>query len=239
MKLSLSIDSWCELFAEQAKNSSSVFWVSSLDYQEHIFISPSFEAIWGVSPELLYQKRVNFNEFIEYNANNKFYNYCVARHNTLDGGNVLFDIESSDGTVKRIRDRFMTLYDRSGNAVAAAGISIDVSDQADMANDIKIYQAVDEEHQIIAASYSGVIKERLKLLTTQPDSAVPILSKREKQCAKQLVVGKTAQQTADVLFISRRTVEKHIENIKIKFNCSRKVDLVKLLVERNLTDIQE
>lgn len=238
MKLNLNIDSWCALFADQISSSNNVFWLNSLDYQDHTFISPAFETIWGIHPEKLYQNSVRFSDFMDNDPNNQFKQYCVGRHNDHESGYVLYNIRSADGKQKLIRDRYMTLYNESGEPIAAAGVAIDISHNADLANDIKVLKSVDEQHQAIQNQYTNILSERLKLLSPPPTNALPILSNREKQCAHLLIQGKTAQQTANELFISKRTVERHLENIKIKFNCSRKVDLVKILVERNLADIK-
>ncbi|SRR5579883_50100 len=56
------------------------------------------------------------------------------------------------------------------------------------------------------------------------------LSSREKEVAQNILMGKTAQRIADQLVISRKTVERHIENIKNKLNCSNKVELIKRLI---------
>ena len=61
------------------------------------------------------------------------------------------------------------------------------------------------------------------------------LNKREKECAYYLVLGMTAKEMANVLYISPKTVEYHLDNMKRKFGCCRKSDLIMtLLNETNL-----
>lgn len=52
------------------------------------------------------------------------------------------------------------------------------------------------------------------------------LTKREKDCLHLYLQGKTSKETAQLLRISHRTVEWHIENIKSKLNCNSKRDLL-------------
>lgn len=52
------------------------------------------------------------------------------------------------------------------------------------------------------------------------------LSKREVECMFYLLRGKSAAQIADILFLSKRTVENHFANIKQKLNCNKKSMLV-------------
>lgn len=55
------------------------------------------------------------------------------------------------------------------------------------------------------------------------------LSKREIDCVLHLLDNKTAEETAALMDISRRTVESYLENIKIKLNCTNKVELYRKL----------
>lgn len=51
------------------------------------------------------------------------------------------------------------------------------------------------------------------------------LSKRERQCLKMLLLGKSAKESANELNLSYRTVEFYLENIKNKLNCNGKREL--------------
>lgn len=52
------------------------------------------------------------------------------------------------------------------------------------------------------------------------------LSKRERECVKLLVQGKTAKESAALLKLSHRTVEFYFENIKNKLSCSTKQEIL-------------
>lgn len=52
------------------------------------------------------------------------------------------------------------------------------------------------------------------------------LSSRELECLFYLLRGKTAKATAIILKISFRTVEQHISNLKLKFCCESKSQLI-------------
>ncbi len=63
------------------------------------------------------------------------------------------------------------------------------------------------------------------------------LSKREQQCLRYLLEGKTAKETAECLGISFRTVESYFENIKDKLNCQTKREIFKAAQILNKLDI--
>lgn len=52
-----------------------------------------------------------------------------------------------------------------------------------------------------------------------------LLSEREKECMRQLIVGKTAKETAAHMNLSFRTIEYYFENIKNKLCCLNKREL--------------
>ena len=57
------------------------------------------------------------------------------------------------------------------------------------------------------------------------------LTNKEKECAKFLINGQSAKEAAIFLGISNRTVEFHINNIKMKLGCKNKAQLIKSLLE--------
>jgi DNA-binding CsgD family transcriptional regulator len=52
------------------------------------------------------------------------------------------------------------------------------------------------------------------------------ITKREMECLKYLVRGRSIKETANFLNISPRTVESHLEKLKAKTGCYRKSDLI-------------
>jgi len=63
------------------------------------------------------------------------------------------------------------------------------------------------------------------------------LSVRQKQCLFFLLYGKTAKAIANILKISPRTVETHIDNMKIKFGCRSKSELIDAAINLGFLDV--
>lgn len=53
-----------------------------------------------------------------------------------------------------------------------------------------------------------------------------LLTTREREVFNCLLNGRTAKESAKDLFISPRTVERHLENLRKKLNCRNKFELV-------------
>lgn len=58
--------------------------------------------------------------------------------------------------------------------------------------------------------------------------AISPLSARERECLELFQKGHSAQATAAILNLSRRTIEHYFESIKEKFGCSSKWDLLRM-----------
>ncbi len=63
------------------------------------------------------------------------------------------------------------------------------------------------------------------------------LSKRESECLFFLTRGKSSKHIAQALNLSVRTIENYIENLKIKFNCQNKFDLIDRAIEAGYVQI--
>jgi len=63
-----------------------------------------------------------------------------------------------------------------------------------------------------------------------------ILNERESDCLRLVVEGKTAKEIAEVLFISRRTVENYKNSILKKLNLHKTSDLIKYALENKIVD---
>ena len=60
------------------------------------------------------------------------------------------------------------------------------------------------------------------------------LSKREMEILQQLATGKTSKDIAEILFISKNTVNTHIKNIKEKLNIRKKGELIRFVLANRL-----
>jgi len=89
------------------------------------------------------------------------------------------------------------------------------------------------------SALSGILSKNPNLVLTMnsqrtlngPNSLS--LTPQEIKVAYHMLNGKTAKETARLLSISHRTVERHLENIKIKFNCRNKFELVNKILYLN------
>jgi len=60
------------------------------------------------------------------------------------------------------------------------------------------------------------------------------LTKREMECLSYILQGRTLKETADILQLSKRTVETYFENIKNKLGCKNKTELLLQVSSRGI-----
>jgi two-component system response regulator NreC len=84
------------------------------------------------------------------------------------------------------------------------------------------------------------ISEYLADSVKEPENknkAAAILNERESDCLRLVVEGKTAKEIAEILFISRRTVENYKNSILKKLNLHKTSDLIKYALENKIVDV--
>ena len=69
------------------------------------------------------------------------------------------------------------------------------------------------------------------------NEAISALNERESDVLRLVVGGKTAKETAEILFISRRTVENYKNSILKKLNLHKTSDLIKYALENKIADV--
>jgi len=65
------------------------------------------------------------------------------------------------------------------------------------------------------------------------------LTMREREVAGLVAQGKSNREIADELVLSRRTVEKHIANILSKLGLANRSQIVRLILEKNRSQVSE
>ena len=65
------------------------------------------------------------------------------------------------------------------------------------------------------------------------------LTKREVECIRWSIYGKTADETAIILGINKKTVETNFENIRIKLNCTKQSQIIAIVIKSGIIDLEE
>jgi LuxR family transcriptional regulator, transcriptional regulator of spore coat protein len=88
-----------------------------------------------------------------------------------------------------------------------------------------------------AISFRVWPKGRLTVLHIDPLSGVPALTAREQQVLELVAQGLSAKEAAQEIEIAPRTVERHIENVRLKIRARNRTHMVTLALELGLLHI--
>jgi LuxR family transcriptional regulator, transcriptional regulator of spore coat protein len=77
------------------------------------------------------------------------------------------------------------------------------------------------------------------VLQINPANGVPLLTARERQVLSLVSNGFSAKEVAQRIEIAPRTVERHIENVRLKLRARNRTHMVTLAVEFGLLEFQQ
>lgn len=103
---------------------------------------------------------------------------------------------------------------------------------------VEAIHAVLEGRIFLSAEISQVVvNEYLKPSRGGEKSSVSLLTPREREILQLIAEGKTNEDVAQVLYMSRRTVEKHRARIMTKLNIHNLAELTKYAIREGLTNL--
>ena len=124
-----------EKFRQLAENISDVFWVTSTDFQQIIYISPAYEKIWGQPASGLFTNPHQWLEAILPEDRARVMAEFAPVLNNLNCASTEYRIRRPDGQIRWIHDRGFQVRDAAGNFIRIAGIASDITEKknADLA----------------------------------------------------------------------------------------------------------
>ncbi|MFK3617251.1 PAS domain-containing protein [Coxiella burnetii] len=128
-------DNAVHYFRHFVERVSGVFWVKGSRGDKQIYISPTYEKIWGVSCESLYQNPKSWIDYVlpEDISNGKvnvnFYETAADQRTPDSKYEFRFRIRRPDGEIRWIKDTYFPIME-NGKLVGFAGIAEDVTNDA-------------------------------------------------------------------------------------------------------------
>lgn len=116
-----------EKFRQLTENINKVFWMTTADLTEVLYVSPAYEQIWGRSCESLYANPKSFAEGIH--PEDRQQAIVKFEDNTTQEFDVEYRIIQPDGSWRWIRDRCFPIRNQSGEIYRRAGIAQDITPQ--------------------------------------------------------------------------------------------------------------
>lgn len=128
----VSFESFTNFLSKLAEKSDHVYWLSSPDFKQIAYVSPSYETIWGRPREILYKTP---EVWLEYLFPEDAINYnpiqAMAERVALLGPAARYEenyrIVRPDGKIRWILDRGFPIYDENNQCCGVTGVAIDIT----------------------------------------------------------------------------------------------------------------
>lgn|GEM_PF-3460007 len=221
----LELDNLHPLFDALSSQRGTVLWVRNTEYDKQIYLSPSFESIWKIPVDTIYERPSTWNQFLVNDKAPTLQKIKERHSGLLDTSTLYFTIKNARGETLHIKDDCFKLVNRQQKLLGFAGLGKQMSYEAWM------------EDQQKRNNYQEItnIAEQLELHTAFKAAETISLTSREEQCLKLLVNGETAKTSAKILGVSPRTIEMHLANAKKKYDCSNQANLIKKYLSQKKT----
>ncbi len=151
-----------ERFRQMAEKIREVFWMTTPDKSEMLYVSPAYEEIWGRTCHSLYKEPRAWLDAIHPDDRPRV---MAAAHEKQVGGvyDEEYRIVRTDGAVRWIRDRGFPITDHTGQVYRIAGIAEDITgrrrvDDALRERERQLRQLLEEREQMSRDLHDGIIQ---------------------------------------------------------------------------------
>jgi PAS domain S-box-containing protein len=125
-------------FAKLAEKSEDVFWVRSPDYSKQIYVSPSYEKVWGRSVIELYHYSARWNDYLHPEDRKRLAEKISEERNASTDSKIKFyenyRIVRPDGELRYIIDCSFPIFSIKNELIGFAGIARDVTEKVSYEN---------------------------------------------------------------------------------------------------------
>lgn len=131
MKKTIQPEKLGQYIYQLAEKSQDVFWIMSNDYRAQLYVSPSFEEVWGYTREEVYRDSDFWMMAVLPDDRPRMHQEIMQRKDPTpqDIYSTQYRIMRKDQTIRWIKDIAFPLFDDTGRCFAYAGIARDVSDE--------------------------------------------------------------------------------------------------------------
>ncbi len=136
-----------ERFRQLAENINEVFWITSADFSQQVYISPGFQNLTGEPPETLYPGAGHKPFFAFVHPDD----LPLLRDLTKnpEGFDAEYRMLRADGSIRWVRDRGFPIRNRRGEIYRFGGVADDITDQKEAEDRLK---ASSEQLRALSAS---------------------------------------------------------------------------------------
>ena len=118
-----------EQFRQIVENIREVFWVSTMDFQEVLYVSPAYEQAWGRTCESLYKHPLDWMEGIHSEDRERTKARLAEAFQRKERFSVEYRVVLPDGSMCYIHDRGFPVLYGTGHPYRLVGIATDITER--------------------------------------------------------------------------------------------------------------
>ena len=153
-----------ERFRQVTENISEVFWMTSVDKNRMIYVSPAYETIWGRTRESLYERPTSWMDAI-YPEDRERVRRAALEKQIRGEYDDEYRIVCKDGSIRWIQDRAFPVRDELGRVYRIVGVAADVTERK------RAESAIQQAYRELAG-LNLTLEERIKERTLELEEAL-------------------------------------------------------------------
>jgi PAS domain S-box-containing protein len=153
-----------ERFRQVTENIGEVFWMTSLDKRQMMYVSPAYEAIWGRTCRSLYEQPTSWMDAIHPDDRERV--RLAALGKQIQGEyDEEYRIVHRDGSIRWIRDRAFPVRNELGGVYRMVGVAADITDRK------QAEEAIQQANRKLA-DLNLTLEERVKARTLELEEVI-------------------------------------------------------------------
>lgn len=153
-----------ERFRQVTENIGEVFWMTSLDKCQMMYVSPAYEAIWGRTCHSLYEQPTSWMEAIHLEDRERV--RLAALGKQIQGEyDEEYRIVHRDGSIRWIRDRAFPVRNELGVIYRMVGVAADITDRK------RVEEAIQRANRELS-DLNFTLEERVKARTLELEDVI-------------------------------------------------------------------
>ncbi|MGH7601198.1 MAG: PAS domain-containing protein [bacterium] len=114
---------------------NEVFWLTDLEKNKMIYVSPAYEKIWGRTCESLYAAPQNWLEAIHPEDRNRVFEAALTKQ-VAGQYDEIYRIQRPNGSIRWIRDCAVPVRNKTGAIYRIAGIAQDITKRKEVEQEL-------------------------------------------------------------------------------------------------------
>lgn len=153
-----------ERFRQVTENIREVFWMTSIDKRQMMYISPAYEAIWGRTCKSLYARPSSWMDAIHPEDRERIRLAAVGKQ--IQGEyDEEYRIVHRDGSIRWIHDRAFPIRNELGEVYRIVGVAADITDH------IRVEETIQQAYRKLA-DFNLTLEERVRARTLELEEVI-------------------------------------------------------------------